>query len=354
MLRRIALATLIAGFLVGAAAPPSPVRVTTVALTKPGAALTLSGTVQARTLADLAFRIAGKIVARPIEIGDHVHAGQILARLDPADLLLSEQASQAALQAAVADAANARADLARYQALGRTSAAYLASQYDRRISASRMAEARLVQAQRQFALAHDQSGYGNLRADADGVITALPVQVGQVVTAGQTVASLAHTDQTEIWVDVPENRLNDVRNAGEVTVTLWAAPDQTFRGKVREIGALADPATRTFAVKLSVANAPLNLLALGMTAAVCFGLGGANVAVIPATALTDDAGHPAVWVLDGPTQRAHLRPVTIASYTGDGTVVIAAGLNAGESVVTAGTAQITSNTALVAWKGAAR
>ena len=168
--------------------------------------------------------LAAEVVGRPVEIGDHVRAGQMLARLDPADLQLSEQASQAALQAAEADAANARADLARYIALGRSSAAYLASQYDRRVSASRMADARLVQAQRQFALAHDQSGYGSLRADADGVITALPVQVGQVVTAGQTVASLAHTDQTEIWVDVPENRLADIRRAGAVTVSLWAAP----------------------------------------------------------------------------------------------------------------------------------
>ncbi len=354
MLKRIALATLTAGLLAGAAAPPSPVRVMTVALTRPGAVLTLSGTVQARTLADLAFRVAGKVVARPIEIGDHVRAGQILACLDPADLQLSEQASQAALQAAEADAANARADLARYEALGRTSAAYLASQYDRRVSASRMANARLVQAQRQFALAHDQSGYGSLRADADGVITALPVQVGQVVTAGQAVASLAHTDQTEIWVDVPENRLADVRRAGDVTVSLWAAPDQVLQGKVREIGALADPATRTFTVKLSVAGTPPDLLSLGMTATVRFGLGGPSVALLPASALTDDAGHPAVWVLDVPTQRAHLRPVGIASYTGDGTVVVRSGLKEGEKIVTAGTAQIGPDMALVAWQGTSR
>ena len=160
---------------------------------------------------------AGKVVERQAEIGDHVRAGQVLARLDPADLRLSEQAAQAALVAAQADAANTKADLARYDGLGRGSPAYLPSEYDRRVTAAfRMAAARLIQAERQVALAHDQSSYGSLLADADGVITALPVQVGQVVAAGQTVASLAHTNQTEIVVDVPENRLAEIRSAGDV------------------------------------------------------------------------------------------------------------------------------------------
>ena len=340
--------------LIGAGEPPRPVRVATVAFVPAGQPLVLSGTVQARTLADLAFRVGGKVTERLVETGDHVRAGQLLARLDPADLLLSEQASGAALTAARADAANTKAELGRYEGLGRASPAYLPSEYDRRATASRMAAARLVQAERQATLSHDQSVYGSLVADADGVITAFPVQVGQVVTAGQLVASLAHSDQTEIVVDVPENRLTEVRAAGDVTATLWAAPGIALHGRVREVGALAEPASRTFAVKVAVSGAPPGLMALGMTATVRFGTVGPPVAVLPATALADQGGHPAVWVLDPAAQRAALRPVQLAGYAQDGSMVVSAGLQPGDQVVTAGTGQIEPGMALTAWVGAAR
>ena len=354
MATKLALLLSAALFVAAADGAPRPVRVATVALVQPGAALTLSGTVQARTLADLAFRVAGKVVERRVEIGDHVRTGQVLARLDPADLHLSEQAAQAALTAAQADAANTKADLGRYEGLGRSSPAYLPSEYDRRVSAARMAAARLVQAERQAALARDQSSYGNLLADAEGVITALPVQVGQVVAAGQTVASLAHTDQTEVVVDVPENRLGDVGSVGDLTISLWATPGTALHGHVREIGALADPATRTFAVKVAIADAPASALALGMTASVRFATSGPPVAVLPATALADQAGQPAVWVLDPAAQRAQLRPVRLAGYAADGSMIVADGLKPGEQVVTAGTGLIEPGMALTAWAGPAR
>ncbi len=354
MAARSALLLLSAALLTAAGDGPKPVRVTAVTLMRPSIPLVLSGTVQARTQADLAFRVGGKVVERPAEIGDHVHAGQALARLDSADLRLSEQAAQAALAAAEADAANTKADLTRYDDLGRSSPAYLPSEFDRRNSSARMAAARLTQAERQAALAHDQSLYGSLVADADGVITAFPVQVGQVVAAGQTVASLAHTDQTEIVVDVPENRLNEVRSAGDVEITLWAAPGAILHGRVREIGALADPATRTYTAKVSVTGGPVNAMALGMTANVRFTVGGPNVAVLPATALADQNGQPAVWVLDAAAHRAELRPVQISGYAADGNMLVAGGLTAGEEVITAGAGQIEPGMAVTAWAGAVR
>jgi membrane fusion protein, multidrug efflux system len=333
---------------------PKPVRVTTVTLAPLRTALAFSGSIQARTQADLAFRVGGKVVVRPVEIGDHVRTGQVLAQLDPADLQFSQEAAEAALQAAEADAVNAKADQARYDALGRSSPAYLPSEYDKRVSANRMAAARLAQAMRQMALARDQRTYGALTADADGVVTALPVQVGQVVTAGQTVATLAHTAETEVVVDVPENRLAEIRRTPDVTLSLWAAPQQTLHGRVREIGALADPASRTFAVKVSVLDAPPGLMALGMTATVSFGGADSVAAALPTTALTDRDGHPAVWVLDPAQHRASLRPVDIMGYGGDGSVLVRAGVADGDQVVTAGLGQIEPGMALTAWAGAAR
>jgi membrane fusion protein, multidrug efflux system len=334
---------------------PVPVRVAPVVFTPRQSVLTLSGSVQARTLADLAFRVGGKVVDRPVEVGDHVRAGQVLARLDPADLKLSLEAAESALQSAIADAAKARADYSRYEQLGRGSAAFLPSEYDRRLSATRMADARLLQVQHQVALAKDQLSYGTLTADADGVITALPVQVGQVVAAGQTVASLAHTRQTEVVVDVPENRLPEVRSAAGIEISLWADPGHKLAGRVREIGAQADAASRTFGVRVTVLDPPPDLLALGMTATVRFiAPPSAPVAILPATAVTDRNGAPAVWVFDPKTQHATLRLVKLEGYGGDGSVEIASGILEGEQAVTAGASEIDPGMRLIAWAGAAR
>ena len=354
MLRRSVLLVPVLMLAAAANEAPRPVRVQTVALVQVRSGLTVSGTVQARTQADLAFRVGGKVTARPVEVGDHVRAGQPLAQLDPADLQNSQEAAAAALEGAQADAANAQADLRRYDSLGRSSPAFLPSEYDKRTAAMRMANARVTQALRQAALARDQRAYGALAADADGIVTALPVQVGQVVSPGQTVATVAHTAEIEVVADVPENRLAELRTARDVTITLWALPGTALHGRVREVGALADAASRTFAVKVTVLDAPQDLIGLGMTAAVSFGNAGPPLAALPASALTDQEGKPAVWVLDPTAHRATLRTVEVAGYAGDGSLLIRAGLAAGEQVVTAGVRQIDPEMPLTAWVGAAR
>ena len=141
------------------------------------------------------------------------------------------------------------------------SPAFIASEFDKRRAALDGAEARLAQAQRQLALARDQIDYTELRADADGVITDLKLEPGQVVAAGQTVISLAHTAETEIVVDVPENRLPDIRAADRRGIRLWSQPDTEIHGRVREIGALADAVSRTFAVKVTVLGRRMRPLA---------------------------------------------------------------------------------------------
>jgi RND family efflux transporter MFP subunit len=337
-----------------AAAAPKPVRVAPVVLLTPDDTLVVSGSVQPRVLAELSFRVGGKILARPVQVGDHVRAGDVLARLDERDLALSLAAAEGAVVAATADAANARADFARYEGLGRASPAFLPAEYDRRQSAARMAEARLAQALRQRDLARNALAYATLTADADGVIASLPVEVGQVVAAGQTAATLAHADATEVVADVPESRLAAVRHATAVTVTLWADPDHPLPAWVREIGALADAASRTFAVKVSLPSPP-PLLALGMTASVRFAApAGAPVALLPAASLVDDRGTPAVWVLDPDRHRAALRHIALASYRGDGAMAVREGVGPGELVVTAGASEIDADTPLSAWQGAAR
>lgn len=333
--------------------PPRPVRVQAVAFTEPRETLTYSGTVQARRQTDLAFRVGGKIIARPVDLGVRVHAGDVLARLDPADLALSAEAAQNAMAAAVADATNARLEFQRYENLGRSSPSFLASEREKRVAANMMANARLAQAQRQYALALSQRNYGTLFADADGVVVGLPADIGQVVSSGQTVMTVAQTAETEVLVDLPENRLPELRAADEIAVVPWSDPSRSFVGHVREVAARADPASRTFAVRIAV-QVPGGQLALGGTATVRLtGRGAGPVAILPASALGDCDGKPCVWVLDEGQNRAVPRPVTVAAYQADH-VAIAAGLQPGEQVVTAGVTQLDPALTVVAWGGAQR
>ena len=334
---------------------PRPVRVQTVHFAPQQAAANYPGTVQARVQASLGFRVGGLVTERLVDIGDQVEAGQPLARLHPTDATLNVEASAQAVRAAEAEAVNARADFGRYQRIGSESPAWLPSEFDKRRAALDGAEARLAQAQRQLALARDQRVYTTLIADAPGVITDLKLEVGQVVAAGQTALTLAHTAETEIVVDVPENRLPDIRAARFVTIRLWSQPDALLTGRVREIGALADPASRTFAVKVTVKGAPAGVLGLGMTASVQFGRDNDTmIARLPASAVVAVDGTPAVWVLDPPRHRAVARRVQVAAWLGDGDVAVSAGVNAGEQVVTAGASQLDAATPVIAWAGAIR
>ena len=334
--------------------PLRPVRVMTVSYVDVQTPLVLSGTVQARVQADLGFRVGGKIIRRPVDIGRHVKAGDVLAEIDPADLRLSEAAAEAGLRGAQASATQAEADLRRYQVLGPNSPAYLPSEYDRRLAAARVAQEQVIQAQRQLDLARDQRSYGVLTADADGIVAAVPGQVGQVVAAGQSVVTLAHSEEIEIVADVPENRLPDIRAAQDISVHLWALPDLTLHATMRELGGLADPASRTFAVKLAIPDAPRDRLALGMTATVNVSRSGGRVAALPAGAVTDEGGGPAVWVLDPTSHHATKRPVKISFFDRDGHVFVASGVSEGESVITAGAGAITPEMSLTAWAGATR
>jgi biotin carboxyl carrier protein len=178
---------------------PRPVRAQTVEMAPSEVSLTYSGTIQPRVLADLGFRVGGKVIGRPVNVGDFVKSGQVIAKLDPTDVNLNYEADEHAVAAARASAVNARAEFERYVKMGQNSAAFLPSEFDKRQAATLAAEARLAQAERQLALAREQLSYMTLHADTDGVITALYAQVGQVINAGQTVASLATLPTQRCW-----------------------------------------------------------------------------------------------------------------------------------------------------------
>ena len=196
-------------------------------------------------------------------------------------------------------------------------------------------KARLDQAHASYAVSRNQSGYTVLHADYDGVITAITAEAGQVVAAGQAVMRLARPEEKEVVISVPESRLAEIRKATQVSIALWADPEKFYRARIREISPNADAATRTFTAKVSVIDSN-PAVALGMTAVVLLGLAPVgDVIMLPLTALTQDNGKPAVWVVDQQSRQVGLKQVQIAQYRENG-AVISGGLKSGEIVVTAG------------------
>jgi membrane fusion protein, multidrug efflux system len=292
-----------------------------------------SGAVHARYESALAFRVPGKIVVRHVTLGETVHRGELLARLDRTDAVLERGVADAALAAARSNLQTAQEDLARYARLVRIGA-ISRSDYDHQQDRVAAAQATYQQARRQYELRDDQLRYTDLRADHDGVITAVDAEVGQVVAEGQTVVSLAWSDDRDVYIDVPENRIGEFTGARRISISLWDT-DDTYSGAVREKSASADPATRTFLVKVAILR-PGPGVRLGMTAGVKVeDAADPKELLVPMTALYHRGAKTAVWIVDPRTQRLALAPVRVERYSDDG-VVIAAGLARGEEVVLKG------------------
>ena len=292
-----------------------------------------SGEVRARHEADLAFRIAGKVVARQGEVGNKVKAGDILARLDPADASLNTEAARSQLAASTTEFTYATAELERYRSLLERKFVSQAV-FDGKLNAFNAAQARHQQARAQSVLAENQAGYAILRADRAGVITAVYADPGQVVAAGQAIMKLARPDEKEVVIAVPESRLDELRATRESSVRLWAAPGKVYRGKIREIAPAADAATRTFAVKVSILDADAKVR-LGMTANVLLGGTTEHALLLPLSAVTQKDGQALVWVLEGADNKVVPRNVSIGEYRENGVTVVS-GLRTGERIVAAG------------------
>jgi RND family efflux transporter MFP subunit len=309
-----------------------PVQVHSVAFQSETASREFVGVVRARYESDLGFRVAGKIIARVVNVGDRVHAGDVIARLDPRDLTLQAESAQAELAAATSNLAQATADEQRFASLKSRGYASVAD-YDRKKAAKDEAEGRLERAQRTLELARNQLAYGELKADADGVITATLAEPGQVVAVGQVVARLAHRGEMEALVALPETWLAEAR-VSRATVRLWSDPKGRFTARLRELSPQADPMTRTYAARFTIEE-PDDTVALGMTATVMLSHeADAAVARLPLAAILNRGTGPSVYVVEASGAVA-LRPVTVASFTAQ-SALVTAGVSDGDRVVTLG------------------
>ena len=305
--------------------------------------------VRARQEVALAFRVAGRVEQRAVDNGQAVRAGQALATLDATDYQLGQRAAEAAQQAARTSLEQAESDLRRNQEL-RAQGFIGPAELERRENAARAARAQWEQAKAAAAGQGRQTSYTTLSAPANGVITAVLAEPGQVVAAGAPVLRLAEDGPRDVVFSVPESQVAAVRGlrgrAGAVTVQLWGQAEG-FPATVREVAAAADATTRTFQVKADLGGRAVQL---GQTASVIVPLAETVTGfALPLTAVVAQGAGSAVWLFDRAQGRVRQQPVVLGAADGN-QVVVVQGLKAGDEVVTAGTHVLTPGQTVRPWQ----
>ncbi len=314
------------------AAPGRPVLVTAAHYAPRNPPRDFVAIIRPRIESDLSFRVAGKVVRRFVDVGRNVKKGDQLARLDDTDFKLQHEQAEAEAKAARTALEQAEADEKRGGELRRAGWQAQAA-YERATTAVAEARGRLTRAERARELTQNALDYSVLIAETEGIVTAAPIEPGQVVAPGQIAVRVARLDETQAAVAVPE-RLLDVVEQGKATLALWSDPSKRYAARLRELAPISDAATRTYAARFSLPAADASL-ALGMSATLTItSPAPGNVAQLPLTALLNRGRGPCLWTVEE-AGRLKLVPVEVQSY--DATFVyIASGVPEGARVVVLG------------------
>ena len=319
--------------------PVRAVRTVTISSQTAGGVYEYAGEIKARTESRLSFRVGGKMIKRLVDLGDTVRAGQLLAQLDAQDLRLGQDAARATVAAAQAGYDQNAAEFKRYKEL--SDKGFIGpAELDRREMAMKTARAQLDQTRAQSSVQGNQAGYASLVADAAGVITGVELEPGMFAAAGTPVLRLAHDGPRDVVFSVPEDKVAVVKALagvpGRFKVRLWGTSAEPLPATIREISASADPVTRTFLIKADIGSAGTSGVRLGQTASVSMELPQvAGVTKLPLSALREEQGRSAVWLVDRGSMTVKSQDVKLAGADGN-EAVITAGLAPGQIVVTAG------------------
>ncbi len=319
----------------GVSAPEvRPVRTVVVAKREVGETVTYTGRIQAENETRQSFRIAGRMIERSVNVGDRVSANEVVARLEPQDELNALRSAQAAVAAAQAQFVQAQSHFDRQKTLLARDVASRA-QFEQADQALETARAQLDTAEAQLKAAKDRVSYTELHIDAPGIVIATAAEPGEIVQAGQVILRVARKDGRDAVFDVPGQVLRMAPPDPLIAVSLTEDASITATGRVREVAPQADPVTRTFEIKVGLADPPA-AMRLGATVVGRMQLDAVPTIEIPASALTEFDRRPAVWVVDPTKLTVSLRNVTVLRHN-PATVAISAGLETGDIVVTAGT-----------------
>lgn len=313
--------------------PPRPVLSLTVE-PAPQSVLTLPGTVEARIKTEFSFRILGRIIARNVQVGDLVKRGDVLAAIDPLALELAVKSARSDLATSQAQLSNALTNEERQRTLferqSGAKATFEAAEQERKT-----AEAAVAKAKANLNKASEQLSYSRLLAEFDGVVTATSAEVGQVVSAGQSVAMVARPDERDAVIDVPE-AVGSLKPGTAFQVSLQLAPTIRARGLVREVAPEADDATRTRRTRLTLIDPPDALRLGSVVTASALGEGPPSIR-LPSSAIRSEGSKTFVWIVDDATEKVSSVAVTLSGEAAPGgEVTVTDGIKAGDRIVTAG------------------
>lgn len=313
---------------------PRPV-LSVVAQQTPAASLRLTGTIEPKIETELGFRVLGRVIARNVGVGDLVKRGDIVAAIDPLALELAVRSAQSDLSNAQAQLRNATTTEQRQRTLAEarsgTEAALEEAEQGRR-----SAVASLAKAQANLDKAEEQLGYAQLHAEFDGVVTATSAEVGQVVSAGQVIVTIARPDERDAVVDVPQGAAERLKTGAPFEVTLQLDPAIRASGVVREIAPEAETATRTRRTKISLSDPP-TAFRLGSLITATATISAEPQIILPASAVLQGEGSTSVWIVDTAASKVALRPVKIDGEIVDGgTIRVTEGVAPGDRIVIAG------------------
>lgn len=303
------------------------------------------GTVQASRQTELAFRVAGPLVAVDVAPGMVVEKGQRLMQIDPRDFEDRIRVLEAQLVGAVASRQHSRQDYDRAITLFEQQVNAKAD-YDRAKSAYDSAVAMEQSLNAQLQIARHQLQDTTLQAPYTGVITEQRVENYEMLQVGQVVLSMQDSQNLEVLIQVPENEIahSPLHQGQTAQVEFTAVAGQRFSATLKEWKAAADRVTRSYALTFAF-TAPENIQILpGMTADVFWQCAnqGSEQAVekkvsIPAGAVFSQQGHESyVWVYQPETRQVLRRAVELYGLQGQGGVTLSGGLDNDDWIVVSG------------------
>lgn len=336
------------------------------------------GTVQAKNRSVIAAKVMGNIVALHVREGDTVRAGQILIEIDNRDAGIQLQKTQAGMReaqdsleeversiraaesasaAAQANEKLARTTLDRYETLFqrrsvspqefdevRTKYEIAKAESERadrllQVAAARQntMRARIDQAKADIANARVYVGYSRIAAPIGGVVVSKQADVGYMATPGMPLLTIENSTNYQLHAAVEESRLGTIHLNDQVHVVLEALGNTDLMGAVDEIVPAADPATRSYIVKIVLANGDIQLRS-GLYGKARFITGQRKILSVPQTAVTQQGQLVGVFVVDQ-SGVARLRLVKTGRIIGD-RIELLSGLNDGEEIVSDGIASL--------------
>jgi RND family efflux transporter MFP subunit len=299
------------------------------------ATLQLAGLVEPRIQTDLGFRVLGRLIARQVGVGDLVTKGEVVAAIDPISLELAVRSARADLSNSQAQLTNASSTVERQRALVEAKSGSEAA-FESAQQAEKTAIASVAKSLANLAKAEEQLSYAQLNAEFDGVVTATSAEVGQVVSAGSTVLTIARPDLRDVVIDVPESDMQGLKMGSPFEIKLQLDPSIRASGAVREIAPEADATTRTQRVKIGLNNPPPTFRLGSIITAISTTDASPTISV-PPTAILEKDGKPNVWIVDPDKKTVSLRPVeTAKAIDGDSPVVVLSGLKGGDRIAVAG------------------